>query len=96
MVQFSDILSGKGGGYSTIIYYPVAQDYYVPVPMGGGGFGYGGGYGGGLGGFGGGLGGLGGGLPNGGLGLALGSVNNQNNMGLFGGMGGQSALGGGK
>ena len=56
----------------------------------GGGFrGFGGGVGGGFGG------GFGGGLPYGGLGLALNSVQNQNQMGLFGGAGGQSTLGGG-
>uniref|UniRef100_A0A8W8KSS9 Uncharacterized protein n=1 Tax=Magallana gigas TaxID=29159 RepID=A0A8W8KSS9_MAGGI len=74
---------GKGNGYSTVIYYPVAQDYPVPVPVDAFG-GFGGGYGGGF----------GGGLPYGGLGLALNSVQNQNQMGLFGGAGGQSTLGG--
>lgn len=72
----------------------MAQDYPVPIPVDAfGGFGGGfGGYGGGFGGYGGGF---GGGLPYGGLGLALNSVQNQNQMGLFGGAGGQSTLGGG-
>lgn len=69
----------------------MAQDYPVPIPVDAFG-GYGGGFGGGFGGYGGGF---GGGLPYGGLGLALNSVQNQNQMGLFGGAGGQSTLGGG-
>lgn len=77
----------------------MAQDYPVPIPVDAFG-GYGGGFGGGFGGYGGGFGGgygggVGGGLPYGGLGLALNSVQNQNQMGLFGGAGGQSTLGGG-